>query len=201
MRFIETAPDIMNNQRIHIKSVSVVSTMVTGAVAFALPITMASAQQNLPFPIAPSASKTGMTLKESKHQWRTTPRRLPKDAPNLVIFMTDDTGFGDTSTFGGPIATPTLTKLAKEGIKFNEFHTTAMCSPTRASLLTGRNHHHVGYGQISEFATDWDGYIGSIPKETATLPQILGAYGYVSGAFGKWHNTPTEDITPTGPFG
>ena len=159
-----------------------------------------SAQQNLPFPLVPSASKTGMTLKESKHQWRKPPNRLPKDAPNIVIFMTDDTGFGNASTFGGPIEMPTLSKLAKDGIKFNAFHTTAMCSPTRASLLTGRNHHHVGYGQISEFASDWDGYVGSIPKETATLPQILGAYGYVSGAFGKWHNTPTTDITPTGPF-
>ncbi len=158
------------------------------------------AQQNLPFPKAPSASKAGITLKDSTHQWRAEPHRLPEDAPNIVIFMTDDTGFGNPATFGGPIETPTLSRLAEEGIKYNEFHTTAMCSPTRAALLTGRNHHHVGYGQISEFASDWDGYIGSIPKETATLPQILGAYGYVSGAFGKWHNTPTTDITPTGPF-
>jgi len=90
--------------------------------------------------------------------------------------------------------------LADEGIKYNTFHTTAICSPTRAALLTGRNHHRAGYGQISEFATDWDGYIGSIPRETATLPQILGAYGYTSGAFGKWHNTPTTDINPDGPF-
>jgi len=159
-----------------------------------------SAQQNLPFKKAPSASTAGMTLAESKHQWRTEPKHLAKDAPNIVIFMTDDTGFGNPSTFGGPIQTPTLSRLAKEGIKYNAFHTTAMCSPTRASILTGRNHHHVGYGQISEFASDWDGYIGSIPRETATLPQILGAYGYVSGAFGKWHNTPTTDTTPTGPF-
>jgi len=159
-----------------------------------------SAQENLPFPMAPSASKAGITLKDSKHQWRAEPKRLPKDAPNIVIIMTDDTGFGNPATFGGPIATPTLSRLAEEGIKYNDFHTTAMCSPTRASLLTGRNHHHVGYGQISEFASDWDGYIGSIPRATATLPQILGAYGYVSGAFGKWHNTPTTDTTPTGPF-
>jgi len=114
--------------------------------------------------------------------------------------MTDDTGFSNTETFGGPIHTPTLNRLAEEGVKYNEFHTTAMCSPTRAALLTGRNHHHVGYGQIAEFASDWDGYIGAIPKETATLPQILGAYGYTTSAFGKWHNTPTTDLTPTGPF-
>ena len=158
------------------------------------------AQQNLPFPKAKSASKTGVTLAESEHHWRQEPNRLPKDAPNIVIFLTDDTGFGNPSTFGGPIHTPTMDKLASEGIMYNEFHTTAMCSPTRASILTGRNHHRVGYGQISEFATDWDGYIGAIPREDATLMQVLGSYGYTSGAFGKWHNTPTSDITPSGPF-
>ncbi|NOQ16592.1 MAG: sulfatase-like hydrolase/transferase, partial [Methyloprofundus sp.] len=158
------------------------------------------AQANLPFPKISSASKVGITLQESKHHWRQESNRLPKDAPNIVIILTDDTGFGNPSTFGGPINTPTLTRLANEGIKYNAFHTTAICSPTRASLLTGRNHHRVGYGQISEFATDWDGYIGSIPRETATLPQVLGAYGYTSAAFGKWHNTPTTDITPSGPF-
>ncbi|NOQ64938.1 MAG: sulfatase-like hydrolase/transferase, partial [Methyloprofundus sp.] len=158
------------------------------------------AQANLPFPKTPSASKVGISLQESEHHWRQAANHLPKDAPNIIIFLTDDTGFGNTSTFGGPINTPTLTQLAKEGIKYNAFHTTAICSPTRASLLTGRNHHRVGYGQISEFASDWDGYIGSIPRETATLPQVLGAYGYTSAAFGKWHNTPTTDITPSGPF-
>ena len=161
---------------------------------------VALAGANLPFPKAPSASKVGITLQESEHHWRQEPNRLPEDAPNIVIFLTDDTGFGNPSTFGGPVNTPTLTRLAEEGIKYNAFHTVAICSPTRASLLTGRNHHRVGYGQISEFATDWDGYIGSIPRETATLPQILGAYGYTSGAFGKWHNTPTTDINPSGPF-
>jgi len=158
------------------------------------------AQQNLPFPKAKSASKTGVTLAESEHHWRQEPNRLPKDAPNIIIFLTDDSGFGNPSTFGGPISTPTMDKLAEEGIKYNEFHTTAMCSPTRASILTGRNHHRVGYGQISEFASDWDGYIGAIPREDATLMQVLGSYGYTSGAFGKWHNTPTSDITPSGPF-
>ena len=167
--------------------------------AFAL-VGQSFAQQNLPFPKAKSASKTGLTLAESEHHWRQEQNRLPKDAPNIVIFLTDDSGFGNPSTFGGPISTPTMDKLADEGIKYNEFHTTAMCSPTRASILTGRNHHRVGYGQISEFASDWDGYIGAIPREDATLMQVLGAYGYTSGAFGKWHNTPTSDITPSGPF-
>ncbi len=158
------------------------------------------AQQNLPFPKAKTASKAGVTLAESEHHWRQEPNRLPKDAPNIIIILTDDTGFGNPSTFGGPVNTPTLSKLADEGIKYNSFHTTAQCSATRASILTGRNHHHVGFGQISEFATDWDGYSGAIPKETATLPQVLGSYGYTSAAFGKWHNTPTTDITLSGPF-
>ena len=178
-------------------SCSTIAVLAVGIMSFAA---SASAQENLPFPMAPSASKAGITLAESEHHWRQEVERLPRDAPNIVIFMTDDSGFGNPSTFGGPINTPTLTRLADEGIKYNEFHTTAMCSPTRASLLTGRNHHHVGYGQISEFAADWDGYIGSIPRQTATLAQILGAYGYTSGAFGKWHNTPPTDITPSGPF-
>lgn len=170
------------------------------SVCFLLATFSGFAQQNLPFKETPSASTTGTTLKDSKHQWRQEPNRLPEDAPNIIIIMTDDTGFGNTETFGGPIHTPTLNRLADEGLKYNNFHTTAMCSPTRASLLTGRNHHNVGYGQISEFASDWDGYIGEIPKETATIPQVLSAYGYTCGAFGKWHNTPTTDVTPSGPF-
>jgi len=154
----------------------------------------------LPFPEPPSASIAGKTLAESKHKWRTTPNRLPKDAPNIVIFMTDDAGFSNPEVFGGPIHMPTMERLAKSGISYNEFHTTAMCSPTRASLLTGRNHHRVGAGQIAELASDWDGYVGKIPKSTATIAQVLSAYGYNTAAFGKWHNTPVTDITKLGPF-
>jgi arylsulfatase A-like enzyme len=95
--------------------------------------------------------------------------------------------------------TPTLSRLAKEGIAYNAFHTTAMCSPTRASLLTGRNHHRVGAGQIAEFANDWDGYTGIIPKSSATIAEVLGHYGYASAAFGKWHNTPVDTLG-SGPY-
>ena len=154
----------------------------------------------LPFPEPPSASIAGKTLKDSKHQWRKAENHLPKDAPNIVIFMTDDAGFSNPSTFGGPINTPTMTRLAESGISYNAFHTTAMCSPTRASLLTGRNHHRVGAGQIAELASDWDGYVGKIPKSTATFAQVLSYYGYNTAAFGKWHNTPVTDITKLGPF-
>ncbi len=154
----------------------------------------------LPFPEPPSASVTGKTLKDSKHKWRQAENHLPKDAPNIVIFMTDDAGFGNPETFGGPVHMPTIDRLAKSGISYNAFHTTAQCSATRASLLTGRNHHRVGAGQIAEFASDWDGYVGVIPKSTATFPQVLSYYGYNTAAFGKWHNTPVDNITKLGPF-
>jgi len=165
-----------------------------------LAVTPLQAQEVLPFPEPPSASTVGKTLADSKHQWRTDESHLPKDAPNIVIFMTDDAGFGNPETFGGPVHMPTMDRLAKSGISYNAFHTTAMCSPTRASLLTGRNQHRVGAGQIAEFASDWDGYVGKIPKSTATIPQVLSAYGYNTSAFGKWHNTPVTDITKLGPF-
>ena len=154
----------------------------------------------LPFPEPQSASVTGKTLADSEHQWRKETKHLPADAPNIVIFMTDDAGFSNPSTFGGPVATPTLDRLAETGISYNAFHTTAMCSPTRASLLTGRNHHKVGAGQIAEFASDWDGYVGKIPKTTATFARVLNEYGYNTAAFGKWHNTPVTDATALGPF-
>ena len=161
---------------------------------------MATAQDVLPFPEPPSASVTGKTLKDSRHQWRKTESHLPQDAPNIVIFMTDDAGFSNPSTFGGPVHTPTMDRLAASGISYNAFHTTAMCSPTRAALLTGRNHHRVGAGQIAELASDWDGYVGKIPKSAATFAQVLSYYGYNTAAFGKWHNTPVTDLTILGPF-
>jgi arylsulfatase A-like enzyme len=153
----------------------------------------------LPFPDAPMGGKVGPSMQESEHKWRKQSRHLPADAPNVMIVMLDDAGFGQASTFGGEVATPTLSRLAKEGISYNAFHTTAMCSPTRASLLTGRNHHRVGAGQIAEFANDWDGYTGIIPKSSATIAEVLGHYGYASSAFGKWHNTPVDALA-NGPY-
>ncbi|WP_211259096.1 arylsulfatase [Dyella japonica] len=125
---------------------------------------------------------------------------LPQGAPNIVIILMDDVGFGLPDTFGGPIHTPTLTRLANEGISYNEFHTTSICSPTRASLMTGRNHHHVDSGTIAERAVNWDGYTGVIPRSTATVARVLGYYGYNTAAFGKWHNTPAVETTAMGPF-
>lgn len=154
----------------------------------------------LPFSRAPSASVAGPTLQTSKHQWRTERRHLPPDAPNVLIVLLDDTGYGLPDTYGGPIRTPALGRIAREGISYNAFHTTAICSPTRAALLTGRNHHRVGAGTIAERALDWDGYTGVIPRTSATLAKVLGAYGYKTAAFGKWHNTPATETTAMGPF-
>jgi len=154
----------------------------------------------LPFPPTPSASLAAPTLQESKHQRRVEKNHLPKDAPNILIILLDDVGFGLPETFGGPIHTPTLSKLADEGISYNAFHTTSICSPTRAALLTGRNHQRVGSGTIAERAVDWDGYTGVIPRTSATLAKVLGAYGYKTAAFGKWHNTPATETTAMGPF-
>ncbi len=174
-------------------------------IAFLLIAVVARAQDVLPFPSPPMGGKVGPTMQESVHKWREVPKRLPDDAPNILIIMLDDAGFGQPDTFGGEIHTPTLSRLARAGISYNAFHTTAMCSPTRAALMTGRNHNRVGFGQIAEFANDWDGYTGVIPKSSATIAEVLGYYGYASAAFGKDHNTPVDQIangpydrTPTG---
>jgi len=154
----------------------------------------------LPFPPTPSASVAGPTIQESTMRWRKDPARLKPDAPNVLIVLIDDVGFGVADTFGGEVHTPTLTKLANEGLRYTAFHTTSICSPTRAAILTGRNHHRVGNGTIAERASDFDGYTGIIPKTSATVSEVLHHYGYKSAAFGKWHNTPADQTTAMGPF-
>ena len=154
----------------------------------------------LPFPPAPSGSVAGRTLAESTYAPREVPKRLPDDAPNIVIVLIDDAGPALPSALGGEVSTPTLERICAEGVSYNRFHTTAMCSPTRASLLTGRNHHEIGNGQIAELANDWDGYSGKIPRSSATVAEVLKQYGYATSAFGKWHNTPAEQTTAAGPF-
>jgi len=164
------------------------------------PAAMAWAQEVLPFPPKPSGSIAGRTIQDSIYSPLPAVSRLPKDAPNILIVLIDDVGPGQSSTFGGEIATPTMDRIAAEGIAYNRFHTTAMCSPTRASLLTGRNHHFVGAGQIAELANDWDGYSGVQPKTSAMVAEVLKDYGYHTGAWGKWHNTPAQYTTAAGPF-
>jgi arylsulfatase A-like enzyme len=154
----------------------------------------------LPFPPTPSASTAAPRLQDSIHKRRIEPDRLPKDAPNVLIILIDDAGFGVPDTFGGFAHTPTLTRLSNEGISYNRFHTTSICSPTRAALLTGRNHQRVGSGTIAERAVDWDGYTGVMPMTSATVAEVLKNYGYKTSAFGKWHNTPADQTTAMGPF-
>ena len=154
----------------------------------------------LPFPPTPSASTAGLTMADSTYKKRVEPSRLAEGAPNILIILMDDVGPATPSTYGGEINTPTLDRVAAAGISYNRFHSTAMCSPTRAALLTGRNHTRVGNGQISAIANDFDGFSGTIPKTSATVAEVLKNYGYNTGAWGKWHNTPEEQITSKGPF-
>jgi arylsulfatase len=126
--------------------------------------------------------------------------RAPAGAPNVVVVMYDDVGFGAASTFGGPVPTPALDRVAAAGVAYNQFHTTALCSPTRAALLTGRNHHTAHMGGISEIAYGFPGYDGIIPRSTATVAEILRLNGYSTAMFGKAHVTPMWETSPAGPF-
>jgi arylsulfatase len=126
--------------------------------------------------------------------------KAPAGAPNVVIILIDDLGFGAPSTFGGPIPTPTLERLAQGGLRYNNFHTTALCSPTRAALKSGRNHHTANMGFITEMATALPGATGEIPNAVAPLAEMLRLNGYSTGAFGKWHETAAWETSVSGPF-
>jgi arylsulfatase A-like enzyme len=128
------------------------------------------------------------------------PLRPPKGAPNILIVLLDDVGFGASSAFGGPVHTPTAERLAAGGLKYNRFHTTALCSPTRQALLTGRNHHSMGMGGITEMATSAPGYTSIRTKSAAPLPEILKLNGYSTAQFGKCHEVPVWETSPMGPF-
>jgi arylsulfatase A-like enzyme len=153
----------------------------------------------LPAPDAPFQGVAKRTLDGSKPDF---PRTVtpPQGAPNVLLILVDDAGFGNASTFGGPCQTPNLTKLADRGLKYNRFHVTALCSPTRAALLAGRNHHAVGFGSIAEFAGGWPGYNSTWPKNAAGVARILQGNGYNTASFGKWHLTPDDQQGPAGPF-
>ncbi len=153
----------------------------------------------LPTADAPFQGVAKRTLDGSKPDF---PRTVtpPQGAPNVLLILVDDAGFGNSSTFGGPCQTPNLTKLADRGLKYNRFHVTALCSPTRAALLAGRNHHAVGFGSITEFAGGWPGYNSTWPKNAASVARILQGNGYNTASFGKWHLTPDDQQGPAGPF-
>ena len=153
----------------------------------------------LPLPDLPFKGSIGTSYADSKADVIALPA-APAGAPNVLLILLDDVGFGQTSTFGGPVNTPTLQRLANEGLRYNRFHTTALCSPTRAALLSGRNHHSVHTGCITELATGFPGYDGQWPKESACIAQILRGNHYSTAAFGKWHNTPDHELGACGPF-
>jgi len=153
----------------------------------------------LPVPTAPFAGTIMPNAIDSTSAW--PPQIMPPDgAPNILLILTDDVGFGAPSTFGGVIPTPALERIAQSGLRYTSFHTTALCSPTRAALLTGRNHHSVGFGNISEMSSGYPGYNSIIPPETATVAATLKANGYATAWFGKNHNTPPWEASPAGPF-
>jgi len=153
----------------------------------------------LPVPDPPFGGVIGRKANESKPDF---PKGVtaPKNAPNVLLIMTDDTGFGAASTFGGPIPTPNFDRVAKSGLRYNQFHTTALCSPTRAALLTGRNHHTAGMANITEFATGYPGYTSLIPKSVGTVGNILVNNGYNTAWFGKHHLVPEWMQGPGGPY-
>src|SRR5688572_20901498 len=158
-------------------------------------------RSNLPIP---DAKHVGLTTYDAKDPDTKYPPiralRPPAGAPNVLIVLIDDAGFGSSSAFGGPCHTPVAERLAKGGLKYNRFHTTALCSPTRAALLTGRNHHSVGMGAITEMATSAPGNNSIRPKDKAPLAEILKLNGYSTAQIGKCHEVPLWEVSPMGPF-
>jgi len=165
-------------------------------VAIALP---AGAQEALPRPDQPFAGKIGRTPKDATPDF---PKdvQAPTGAPNILLILTDDVGFGASSTFGGPIPTPTMDRLAENGLRYNTFHTTALCSPTRAALLSGRNHHSANTGVIMELATGFPGYNSLMSKSNGTFAEILKQNGYNTSWYGKNHNVPDWQTSQAGPY-
>jgi len=190
--------------------------LLTSAVAIASCLGSASAQQVTGVLGSPSATTTldgrqlpspdpkfGGVIKEraseSKQWW--APRIVPpKGAPNVLLIMTDDSGFGAPGTFGGVVPTPAMDRIAKSGLRYTNFHSTSLCSPSRSALITGRNHHVAGFGVVGEIATGFPGYDSIIRKENGTIGAILKENGYATSWFGKNHNTPFYEATPAGPF-
>jgi arylsulfatase A-like enzyme len=155
----------------------------------------------LPIPDIPHVGLTTYDAKDpDTHYPPIEPLRPPEGAPNVLIVLIDDTGFGASSAFGGPCHTPTAERLAANGLKYNRFHTTALCSPTRQALLTGRNHHSAGMGCITEMATSAPGYTSIRPNSVAPLAEILRLNGYATAQFGKCHEVPVWETSPLGPF-
>ncbi|MCB0257332.1 MAG: sulfatase-like hydrolase/transferase, partial [Anaerolineae bacterium] len=155
----------------------------------------------LPIPDRTFGGTMGRTLHNSVPDWTMIPGpKAPGDAPNVLLVIIDDAGFGGPNSFGGPINTPNFERVQEMGLAYNRFHVTAVCSPTRAALLTGRNQHRVGFGSIAEYPGPFPGYTAAKPRSCTAFPRILKENGYVTAGFGKWHLTPDNVQGAAGPF-
>ena len=159
----------------------------------------AAAAESLPKPDPGFRGKVDVSRDNSQPAWPEGVK-APKGAPNVVVVLLDDVGFSAASTFGGAVATPELDRLASAGLRYNTFHCNALCSPTRAALLTGRNNHQVGFGSVADNASGFPGYNSFLKRNAVTVAEVLRQNGYSTAAFGKWHNTPQWEISPVGPF-
>jgi len=203
---LETGAPTMNNRR----------WILAGVSLLALGCAPALAQQVMGVPGSPAATTTidgkqlpppdpafGGAIREKASEstawW--APRVVPpKGAPNVLLIMTDDQGFGAPSTFGGVIPAPAMDRIAANGLRYTNFHSTSLCSPTRAAIITGRNHHSVGFGVVGEISTGFPGYDSIIPIEKGTIGTTLKVNGYATSWFGKDHNTPSFQSSQAGPF-
>jgi arylsulfatase A-like enzyme len=165
------------------------------------PASKAIQREVLPIPDQPYTGFIAYDAKDPDSKFPPIePLRPPKGAPNVLVVLIDDVGFGASSVFGGPCDAPTAERIAKDGLRYTRFHTTALCSPSRAALLSGRNHHSVGMGGITEIATSAPGYNSLKPNSMASLPEILRLNGYSTAQFGKCHEVPVWETSPVGPF-
>ena len=181
---------------LHVRTAMMATLALVLGAALASP---AAAQEVLPAPSAPFKGQIGLSAKDSQPDFP-QPVQAPRAAPNIVVVLLDDVGFSASSPFGGPINTPTLDRLAKNGLRYTQFHTTALCSPTRAALLTGRNHHSAHTGGVMEIGTGFPGYDTLMGKDTATVAEILKQKGWNTAWFGKNHNVPDWQTSQAGPF-
>jgi arylsulfatase len=152
----------------------------------------------LPRPDFHFPGEIGRTFLDSDPAQFPQPVQAPEGAPNILLILIDDCGFGQYGTFGGGIPSPTMDRLAAEGIRYNCFHTTALCSPTRAALITGRNHHSAAFAGITEVATGYDGYTCILPRSCGTVGEVLRQNGYMTAWIGKNHNTPPWELSTAG---
>lgn len=166
----------------------------------ALPLAAQDGQVDLPYAEQKFSGNIGTTYEDADPAQFPQPIKAPEGAPNVLLVLLDDVGFGQFDVTGGGVPSPAMDALAAEGLTYTRFHTTALCSPTRAALLTGRNHNVAGTGVITELATGYDGYTGVIPKDTATVSEILRQNGYTTAWIGKNHNTPIYETSAAGPF-